>query len=174
MTGRDELLGANDAGLVDRGPASGPTVVASVRKRGALACARMSAGRDRDQGDVMTTAEIVVAYGAAWNEDDDVARHKLLGQAWADDAVYCDPMGRVEGRDGLVAHIAVTRAGFPGHRIEVVSSVDEHDVYLRFAWELRDPDDSMVLEGVDFGVLAPDGHLASITGFFGPLSPRAA
>ena len=74
----------------------------------------------------------------------------------------------------LVAHIAATRAGFPGHRIEVVSSVDEHDGYLRFAWELRSPDNSTVMEGVDFGVLAPDGRLASITGFFGPLSPLDA
>ena len=122
----------------------------------------------------MTTAEIVLAYGAAWNEADDAARHKLLGQAWAEDGVYCDPMGRAEGRDALVAHIAATRAGFPGHRIEVVSSVDEHDGYLRFAWELRGPDDSTVIEGVDFGVLAPDGRLASITGFFGPLGPLDA
>ncbi len=122
----------------------------------------------------MTTAEIVLTYGAAWNEADDAARHKLLGHAWAEDGVYCDPMGRAEGRDALVAHIAAARAGFPGHRIEVVSSVDEHDGYLRFAWELRAPDGSTVLEGVDFGVLAPDGRLASITGFFGPLGPLAA
>ena len=128
----------------------------------------------RDQGDGMTTAEVVLAYGAAWNEDDDAARRKLLGQAWADDGVYCDPMGRADGRDALVAHIATTRAAFPGHRIEVVSSVDEHDGYLRFAWELRGPDNSTVTEGVDFGVLAPDGRLASITGFFGPLSPLGA
>jgi len=122
----------------------------------------------------MTTAETVLAYGAAWNEDDEAARRRLLGQAWAEDGVYCDPMGRAEGRDALVSHIAAMQAGFPGHRIEVVSSVDEHDGYLRFAWELRSPDQSMVMEGVDFGVLASDGRLASITGFFGPLTPREA
>jgi SnoaL-like domain len=124
-------------------------------------------------GCVMTAAEIVLAYVSAWN-DDDVACHNLLGRAWAEDGVYCHPMGRAEGRDALGAHIAAVQAGFPGHRIEVVSSVDEHDGYLRFAWELRVPDQSMVVEGVDFGVLAPDGRLASITGFFGPLSPREA
>jgi hypothetical protein len=121
----------------------------------------------------MTTAEIVLAYAAAWNEDE-VERRRLLGRAWAEDGLYCDPMGRAEGRDALASHIAAVQAGFPGHRVEVVSSVDEHDGYLRFAWELRGPDQSMVMEGVDFGVLAPDGRLASITGFFGPLSPREA
>jgi len=122
----------------------------------------------------MSTGQIVRAYGAAWNEGDEGQRRKLLEESWSDDGVYCDPTARVESREALVAHIARSQSLFPGHRIDLVSGVDEHDGLFRFAWEMRDPAGSTILEGVDFGVLAPDGRIASITGFFGPLPELSA
>jgi hypothetical protein len=119
----------------------------------------------------MATREVVAAYGAAWNEPDESSRRKLLEEAWADDGVYCDPTADVDGREGLVAHIAGFHQQFPGARIEFTSGVDEHDGWLRFAWTMVDGDGATVMEGFDAGELAPDGRLRRIVGFFGPLPP---
>lgn len=118
----------------------------------------------------MSLADLVAAYGAAWNEPEEGARRKVLESCWADDGVYCDPTATAEGRDGLVAHIAGFRAALPGHRIDMTTAVDEHDGYLRFGWEMVGPDGSVVLVGVDFGTLSDDGRLGRIVGFFGPLA----
>lgn len=119
----------------------------------------------------MATADVIQSYGAAWNTDDEAERRKLLEAAWAEDGVYCDPVGRAEGLEALVTHIGGTQGVFPGHRIEMTSGVDEHDGQFRFTWEMRGPDGATVLEGIDFGTLSPDGRIASITGFFGPIPP---
>ena len=116
----------------------------------------------------MAVIDVVRAYGAAWNEPDKAARRKLLDEAWADNGVYSDPTGRAEGRDGLVQHIAGFQSQFAGHRIDLTSGVDDHDGFLRFTWAMVGPDGAAVIEGIDFGELAPDGRLRRITGFFGP------
>jgi hypothetical protein len=116
-------------------------------------------------------SEVVSTYGAAWNEPDEGARRKLLEQAWADDGVYCDPTATADGRDALVAHIAGFHELFPGARIELVSGVDEHDGWLRFAWALVGADGATLSDGFDVGELAPDGRLRRIVGFFGPFPP---
>jgi hypothetical protein len=116
--------------------------------------------------------EAVADYAQAWLETDPVARRALLERCWAQDGVYCDPIGRATGRDGLAAHIGGFQAQQPGARLEVVSGVDEHDGYVRFAWRLLAPDGSVALEGTDFGELDGDGVLRRIIGFFGPLPPR--
>lgn len=112
--------------------------------------------------------DIVNLYGAAWNAAEE-ERRELLDVSWADAGVYCDPGALVTGRESLIAHIGGFQAGRPGHRIDLTSGVDEHDGRFRFSWALRGPDGQTVTEGIDFGVLAEDGRIASITGFFGPL-----
>jgi hypothetical protein len=77
-------------------------------------------------------------------------------------------MGRADGREALVQHIGGFHQMMPGHRIDLVSGVDEHDGFLRFAWKMIAPDGSVAMEGVDFGSLDGDGKLRSIVGFFGP------
>lgn len=114
---------------------------------------------------------VVQDYVAAWAEPDEDARRALVERCWAPDGTYQDPLGRAEGRDGLVQHIAGFLERFPGHRIDLASGVDTHDRWLRFAWVIRGPDSAAVLDGVDFGALDDAGLLRSIVGFFGPLPP---
>jgi hypothetical protein len=122
---------------------------------------------------VTTTAgdTVVDTYTRAWAEPDRAARRALLERCWAVDGVYCDPLGQVTGRDGLDEHITGFHAAQPGAVIEVVSGIDEHDGYLRFAWQMRAADGSVALVGTDFGELDGDGVLRRIIGFFGPLPP---
>jgi hypothetical protein len=118
----------------------------------------------------MSIESVVTAYGEAWNEPDAARRRALLEKAWTDDGVYCDPTARVEGRESLVAHIAGYQEQFADARIEVRSRVDQHGQNFRFAWAIVDSAEHVVLEGVDFGQVADDGRIRSITGFFGPLA----
>ena len=96
----------------------------------------------------MDANEIVSAYGAAWNEPDEVKRAHLLERAWADDGVYQDPTATANGRTALLAHIAGFQATFPGHTIEQTSGLDVTDAGARFAWEMRNGDD-VALEGLE-------------------------
>jgi hypothetical protein len=120
---------------------------------------------------VTTTAggASVERYARAWIEPDPAARRALLERCWAEDGVYCDPLGRATGREELADHIGAFQAERPGARIAVVSGVDEHDGYVRFGWRMSAPDGSVALEGTDFGELDGDGALRRIVGFFGPL-----
>jgi hypothetical protein len=118
-----------------------------------------------------TTKEIVEAYGAAWNEADEAKRRALLELSWADDGVFQDPRDRAEGREALLALIAGFRQAFAGGSIDLTSGVDEHHGLLRFTWRIKDAGGKTLLEGIDFGELAPDGRIARIMGFWGPPPP---
>lgn len=117
----------------------------------------------------MHERETVAAYGAAWLEPDEARRSALLEACWAEDGRYEDPSAVAEGREGLLRHIGGFHAARPGARIEVVSGVDRHHDVIRFAWRMVAADGAVMVEGIDFGVLAPDGRLARIVGFFGPV-----
>jgi hypothetical protein len=107
---------------------------------------------------------------AAWNEPDEKKRRALLEKAWADDGRYTDPMSDAAGREELIALITQFQKQMAGSCILPASAIDEHHGRLRFAWKMLAPDGSTGMEGIDIGVLAEDGRLQSITGFFGPLT----
>jgi hypothetical protein len=70
--------------------------------------------------------------------------------------------------------VAAVHAQYPGHRLRRTSAIETHHDQVRFGWELVAPDGSVTVAGVDVGILAADGRLAAITGFFGPLPEAAA
>jgi hypothetical protein len=76
-----------------------------------------------------------------------------------------DPLVRGEGPDGIDAMIAGVQQQFPGHRFELAEGPDAHHEYVRFSWHLVAGGGSPVATGHDFGTLAPDGRLKSVTGF---------
>lgn len=119
----------------------------------------------------MGASDVVRAYGAAWNEADPAARRTILDQVWAADGVYCDPVARVEGRDGLADHIGGFREQMAGHAIRMTSGVEDHHGWFRFAWQLVGADGGSVMDGFDVGELDGDGRIRRIVGFFGPFPP---
>jgi hypothetical protein len=119
----------------------------------------------------LTTQQIVDAYGAAWGEPDIAKRRALLEQAWADDATYTDPQSDVKGRDGLIELISGFQRQVSGAKIVATSAVDAHHDRFRFAWAMQSADGATMMEGIDYGELAPDGRIQKIVGFFGPPPP---
>lgn len=108
-------------------------------------------------------------YLAAWNEPDAGTRAPLIEKAWAADGVLRDPPLEGEGHAGISAAADAMHANFAGHHFRRASGIDAHHDAFRYAWELVSPEGAVVMAGVDVGLLADDGRLQRITGFFGDL-----
>jgi len=121
-----------------------------------------------DESNTVTPiGEVVDGYFAMWNEPDATRRREVIEATWTPDASYVDPMFDAEGPDALDAMVAGVHEQFPGHRFRPTGNVDAHNNRARWGWELVGPNGgSTVVSGVDFAVLAPDGRLREVTGFF--------
>jgi SnoaL-like domain len=118
---------------------------------------------------------IVEGYFAMWNEADPAVRARTIQTTWAADARYLDPMFAATGADELDKLVVGVHQAYPGHRFRLVGSIDSHHDRARWAWELSPVSPAgapPVAVGVDFAVLADDGRLREVTGFFEP--PRQA
>jgi SnoaL-like protein len=112
------------------------------------------------------TSSLIDNYIAIWNETDPDRRRELIAQTWTEDGSYVDPMLTGTGHDGIDAMIAGAREQFPGHRFELAGAPEAHHDRVRFTWHLKpDAGGDAVAIGSDFGVVADDGRLRSVTGF---------
>jgi SnoaL-like domain len=109
---------------------------------------------------------LINRYIAIWNEGDPQRRRELIAQTWTDDATYLDPMLTGTGHDGIDTMIGAAQQQFPGHHFELEGAPDAHHDRVRFTWHLKsDASGDTVAIGLDFGVVADDGRLRSVTGF---------
>jgi hypothetical protein len=109
---------------------------------------------------------LVNRYIEAWNEADADRRRELVAEVWTEDGTYLDPLMSGAGHDSIATMIALAQQQFPDHRFELSFGPDAHNDRVRFAWRLYGPEgDSPVAGGVDFGTVADDGRLSSVTGF---------
>src|SRR5207249_6481678 len=74
----------------------------------------MSPPQGQKESRMANTNEIVHAYMAAWNEQDEGKRRQLLEKAWADNGRYTDPMADAAGREALAALISQFHKQMPG------------------------------------------------------------
>jgi hypothetical protein len=112
---------------------------------------------------------LVDSYIALWNETDAGRRRALIAQTFTGDARYVDPLMAGEGLDGIDAMVAAAQAQYPGTRFELAGAPDHYKDRVRFGWHLRAGEGGDLLAtGLDFGMLAEDGRLHSITGFLEP------
>lgn len=111
----------------------------------------------------------VDAYFDLLNETDPAVRARLVTEVWTEDGAFYDPLHEATGHDALVEMVAAVQAQFPGQRFARTSGIDGHHGLVRFGWELRAEDGTTTVAGLDVGIVAPDGRLTRIAGFFGPL-----
>ena len=109
--------------------------------------------------------EIVERYIASWNETDPQRRRKMLGELWAEDASYIDPMAEARGQEEIDGVIGAVQAQFPGFVFSLTGPVDAHHRQARFSWALGPADAEPVVLGFDVAVTAEDGRLTSVLGF---------
>jgi hypothetical protein len=110
---------------------------------------------------------VVEGYFAMWNETDPARRREVIAATWVPVGSYVDPMFAAYGYAELDALVAGVHQRFPGHRFRLVGGVDAHHDRALWGWELAGPDGAApVAAGTDFAVLAADGRLGEVTGFF--------
>lgn len=123
--------------------------------------------------DAAAVTAVIDAYFGALNETDAQRRAELVATAWDPDGKYFDPLLTADGHEAIGDLTVQAQAQFPGFRFVRTSGIDAHHGIVRFGWSLVGPDGTEAVAGLDVGVLAPDGRLTRIAGFFGPL-PQAA
>ena len=111
-------------------------------------------------------------YFAALNETDADRRRDLTLEAWTEDGGYFDPLQQAMGHDELVAVPVLAHEQFPGQRFVRTSGIDAHHGLVRFEWALVDEGGAASVTGLDVGIVADDGRLSRIAGFFGPAPER--
>ena len=158
-------------------PASSPIAPASSPIASALSPIASSRVPPEAAAGAPSPEAIADAYVAAWNETDPARRRTGIDAAWAGAGTYRDPVMAADGPAGIDAMLAGVQARFPGFVLRRTSRVDAHagpqggsgggpgGGWLRFTWSLGPAAGPSVVEGVDFGTLAPEGRLASVVGF---------
>jgi SnoaL-like protein len=117
---------------------------------------------------------IWTAYQAAWGPVTDEARQKILAESVDDDFLYTDPTTQLQGRNALMARIALTQQTYHGAHFRNDSFLAHHDQGL-FHWTMYDRDGRALVKGTSFGRFGADGRLVQATGFFEvPASRNAA
>ncbi len=70
------------------------------------------------------------------------------------------------GHDAIAMMITGVQEQYADYRFELTAGPDAHNDRVRFTWQLvGNGHGSPVATGYDFGTLAPDGRLQSVTGF---------
>jgi hypothetical protein len=118
--------------------------------------------------EIATPLRVVIdGYFAMWNETDSALRREIIEETWTRDASYVEPLMVAEGHEALNAGVAGLQAQFPGHELRSAGRLDSHHDHVRWSWELFAPgDDTAMAAGTNVGMLAPDGRLRRVTGFF--------
>jgi hypothetical protein len=110
--------------------------------------------------------ELIQQYIDTWNETNPKRRLDLIANTWTDDASYIDAHRSSAGHENISAMIQKVQEQLPGYRLRLCGAVGAHNDRVRFQWEAGGtPEAPLHFVGTDFGFIAQDGRLQSITGF---------
>ena len=112
---------------------------------------------------------LIDAHLAAYADPDASRRAAAVQRIWAAGGQLIDPPAAAIGHAQISQQADQLLAQFPGHRFVRSSGIDSHHGFARYGWQLLGPSGAVVLEGIDIAQLDPEGRLARVTGFFGPL-----
>jgi SnoaL-like domain len=110
-------------------------------------------------------SDLISKYIEAWNQTDAAARRDLIGEIWAPDGRYIDPLADVTGPEQVDGVIEAVQAQFPGLKFRLAGPVDAHHDQARFTWELAPAGADAVVVGFDVARRDEDGRLALVLGF---------
>jgi hypothetical protein len=114
----------------------------------------------------MTREALWDRYAGIWSSELTV-RASELEACLSDQCSYCDANGLIEGREALSAYMGGFQQNLKGGKFEILSVIHHHDRMLA-EWRLLGPSGAVLQTGRSFAIVAGDGRLRSITGFFDP------
>ena len=104
-------------------------------------------------------------YLDTWNATDPAERRALIGDVFAADVRYVDPVAAVDGRDALDGLIGAVQGQFPGGVFAPAGPVDAHHRQGRFTWTLGRPGEEPPVAGLDVAELDDAGRIRLVLGF---------
>jgi hypothetical protein len=115
-----------------------------------------------------TTIETTIdTYFAMWNEPDRAKRLEVIAQAWTAGGHYVDPLSDVTGYEAIADMVEGVRDNYPDATLERTGPIDAHHNVVRFPWRAIATDGADIVAGLDVAVVADDGRLQALAGFFG-------
>jgi GNAT superfamily N-acetyltransferase len=118
---------------------------------------------------MITLADVLRDYEAAWAETQPQRRDALLASCLAQAVEIVGPGYRLRGRQAVSDDVVRFHRERPGWRAVVTSGVDAHSGWARFGVAVKAADGTIAESGVDIAELAPDGRFARIVSFWGAL-----
>lgn len=120
-----------------------------------------------------TLEEAVLAYAAAWNENDLTRRCELMERCWSDDGVILSNNEQLVGREAVLKRIDEWRSAHPGDYAVFASGIEEHHNWFLFQARAFHEDGTPYSDhdGFDLGEIGPDGRIVRIVTFHGPIPP---
>jgi hypothetical protein len=116
----------------------------------------------------------VEKYLAVWNETDASARRQKIGELWAENGVYVDPLASVSGPDAFDQVVSEAQGQFKGLKFVRGDKFDAHHNVARFTWNLVTTEGAEPIAiGFDVAVVGADGRIAGVYGFIDKM-PAAA
>lgn len=119
--------------------------------------------------EITAITTIVDTYLSSLHETDAATRAEMVAAAWAPEGRFVDPLQEAKGHAALADIAPAVEQLYPGARFRRLSAVDAHHEFIRFAWDLVAQDGSVIVAGIDVGMVGDDGKLLGIVGFFGDL-----
>ncbi len=113
----------------------------------------------------MDATRLAVDFVAAWNEDDPERRWELVTRALAQGVEIFGPGAELRGHAEVLAAIAAFRGETPTRHTVIMSPVEAHHRFGRYAWAIVDEQDAVLQRGIDILELGPDGRLARVITF---------
>src|SRR5215469_6463077 len=101
-----------------------------------------------------------------WKQNDARGRPAPIARTWTEDATYLDPVLCGRGHAGIDAMVEAVHGKYPGLRFARSGQIDTHNDRVRFGWTFGPAAGPAVARGLDVAVVAPDGRLSNVTGFF--------
>jgi hypothetical protein len=105
---------------------------------------------------------------AAWNEREPAKVRGRLERALAPDVHFVDPDNDVTGIDAFEKMVHAFRERLPNAVCSRASEIDSHHRLHRYHWAIH-RDGALLLPGFDVVETDPEGRVARVLGFFGPL-----
>ncbi len=110
--------------------------------------------------------ELWQRYARIWSSDA-TTRDREMAACLTADVTYRDPATSLSGIGDFSKYMADFQTGFPGCWFRIKEARSHHGRTLA-TWDLMNPQDQIVFEGMSYALLADDGKFSEFNGFFDP------
>ncbi len=115
--------------------------------------------------------ERVADWIAAWNQDDEIERLRLLRRCWTENGRLTTPLVDVTGVERIAEHVSDLKELHPGYEVRRTSEIQRQFDQIRFTWQLANADNDVALGAMDVVQIDTQCRFVRLIGFSDTLVP---